>query len=190
MLLSLFTRDTAGKSIADFIISFSELLASVRACKLLFICNILSPAPACRTLRKGRRPSFIRLASAGAEGALPSLRDGVPSAPRRSMWPRPTRVFRSSKAPRGGLADPGQAGHDAGADPALGDRVFALPEQRTSIVDRMEQRPAQGENRIFRPERRRAGQRPLRLLRWRHSARSATARHGRRRSMPSTPAEP
>ena len=46
------------------------------------------------------------------------------------MWPRPTRVFRSSKAPRGGLADPGQAGHDAGADPALGDRVFALPEQR------------------------------------------------------------
>src|SRR5580698_9157161 len=113
MLLSLFTRDTAGKSIADFIISFSELLASVRACKLLFICNILSPAPACRTLRKERRPSFIRLASADAEGVLPSLPRRRTFCPAGACGRAPTRVFRASKAPRGGLADPGQAGHDA-----------------------------------------------------------------------------
>ena len=39
-LLSLFTRDIAGKAIADLIISFRECLASARACAMLPICNI------------------------------------------------------------------------------------------------------------------------------------------------------
>ena len=79
MLLSLFTRDPAGKSIADLIISFSEFLASVRACKLLFICNILSPSPACQTLRKGRRrrTSSVVWAAVREDALRPPSRGGA-----------------------------------------------------------------------------------------------------------------
>ncbi len=96
MLLSLFTRNTAGKSIADLIISFSELLASVRACKLLFICNILSPAPACEPY--GRcvvPPSYAsprRMPRAPVAASATAYRPPAPehaaAAHRRSARPR------------------------------------------------------------------------------------------------------
>src|SRR5579872_4956586 len=81
LLLSLFTRDIAGKSIADSIILSSECLASARARKLLFICNISSWSRRRRTLRKGV-----------IAGPLPSRRRPrrVPS-PARRRW----RIIRS-----------------------------------------------------------------------------------------------
>ena len=184
MLLSLFTRDTAGKSIADFIISFSEFIRP-KSMQAVVLSDILSPAPACQP-PEGASSLPHRLASAMPTGVLPpASRDGVP-LPRRTSAAT-TRVFRSSGRAAVSQSGPGQA-RSPRRLPLSATASRPSPEATPSIVDRRNSVPLKVKIGNFGPGA--SGGALDGLARWRHSARSATARHGSRRSMPSTPGEP